>query len=101
MDMKNKFFEGTEFGQEALRMLGPVPENFRLFSAGWAEVSNDPKDWKTFKVTGAEFTKAGKLIPGTKRSVKITKARLKELHERKYSATDQTTDGQATGGVEE
>lgn len=78
-DMTNDVFAACSYGQVALKKLSPVPENFRLFSAGW--LGEKPEDWKTMKVTGAEFREAksgpskGKLaimVKGTQRSAYVT-----------------------------
>lgn len=76
-------FGKQSFGKAALKKLGPVPENFRLYSAGW--LGKKPEDWVEMRVTGCELrhakkgVNAGKLcipIPGTKRSVLVTKAEI-------------------------
>lgn len=75
-------FADSPFGVLALKKLqkrGPLPENFRLFSAGW--MGKDPEDWTAMKVIGAVFREAktgpnkGKLsimVEGTKREVFVT-----------------------------
>lgn len=79
-DMIEKTFEVTGFGQAALQKLGHLPDDFRLYEAGWVE--EKPEDFDTMKVTGAEFrvAKTGKnkgkmtvLVPGTKRTVCVTR----------------------------
>jgi len=73
----------TPFGRAALRKFGPVPKNFRIYAAGW--IGKRPEDWKTMKVTGAEFRhakrgeRAGELcipIPGTVRHTVVTKEEI-------------------------
>jgi hypothetical protein len=80
MDMQIDIFAEQSYGKAALKKLAPVPENFRLYAAGW--LGKKPEDWKTMKVTGAEFraAKTGKnagklsiLVKGSGRSVIVTK----------------------------
>lgn len=88
--MDNDIMGKTGFGRAALRKLGPVPENFRIYSAGWIEKL--PKDWGSMKVAGAEFRvakrgkNAGKLVvqlPGTVRTVVVTKQEIQAEDEPK------------------
>jgi hypothetical protein len=81
--MDSDIMGNTNFGRAALRKLRPVPENFRIYSAGWIE--KQPKDWGSMKVAGAEFRvakrgkNAGKLVvllPGTVRTVVVTKEEI-------------------------
>jgi hypothetical protein len=83
-DMTVDIFATERFGQVALRKLAPVSETFRLFSAGW--LGTKPKDWKTMRVTGADFrvAKSGPnkgqlsiMVKGTQRSAYVTKEELK------------------------
>ena len=85
-DMTEKIFETTKFGQAALQKLNHVTNSFRLFDAGWLETK--PEDFNIMKVTGAEFrvAKFGKnkgkmtiIVPGTKRTVYVTKAEIQIL----------------------
>ena len=78
-------FGKQSLGKAALKKLGPLPENFRLYSAGW--LGKKPEDWVEMRVTGCELrhakkgVNAGKLcipIPGTKRSVVVTKAEIRD-----------------------
>lgn len=76
MSVDEDIFASTSFGKAALKKLGPVPENFRLYSAGW--LGKKPEDWKKMRVTGRVFraSKNGKLdipVPGTIRSVTVTR----------------------------
>jgi hypothetical protein len=82
-DMSKDIFADFSYGKVALIKLAPVPEKFRLFSAGW--LGEKPADWKTMKVTGAEFREAksgpqkGKLaimVQGTQRSAYVTKEEM-------------------------
>lgn len=82
-DAADDIMGNTNFGRAALRKLGPVPANFRIYSAGWIE--KQAKDWRSMKVAGAEFrvAKRGKnvgklvvLLPGTVRTVVVTKEEI-------------------------
>ena len=82
-DMSKDIFADCSYGKVALNKLAPVPEKFRLFSAGW--LGERPADWKTMKVTGAEFREAksgpqkGKLVimvKGTQRSAYVTREEM-------------------------
>ncbi|MDD5056505.1 MAG: hypothetical protein PHQ60_01930 [Sideroxydans sp.] len=84
MSMEKDVFAETDYGKVALKKLSPVPENFRLYAAGW--LGAQPKDWTVMKVTGAEFRAAlsgknkGKLsilIPGTVRHALVTAEEMK------------------------
>jgi hypothetical protein len=44
MDMQVDTFAEQSFGKVALRMLGAVPENFRLYEAGW--LGKRPEDFR-------------------------------------------------------
>ena len=89
MDMEHDIFADLAFGKAALQKLAPVPENFRLFYAGW--VGKRPQDFKEMDVSGAEFRVAktgpnkGKLaimVPGTKRTVRLTKTEIRAAEPR-------------------
>ncbi len=78
-DMNEKVFENQAFGQAALKKIGHVAENFRLFESGWLEDSD------TMRVTGAEFRNAKSgpnkgrmtiMVPNTKRTVYVTKSEM-------------------------
>lgn len=82
-DMTVDVFAPTPYGKVALRKLAPIPENFRLYSAGWME--DHPDDFSVMKVSGAAFRAAktgpnkGKLsilIRGTDRTVYVTKEEI-------------------------
>lgn len=84
MDMGHDVFAEQSFGKVALQKMAPVPENFRLYCAGW--LGDKPESWDVMEVTGAEFRIAkrgpnkGKLsilVPGTKRTVYVTRAEMK------------------------
>lgn len=80
-DMTVDVFADSDFGRAALKQLAPVPENFRLYSAGW--LGDGPADFNVMEVVGAEFRAAktspnkGKLsvlVPGTTRKCWVSKA---------------------------
>lgn len=80
-DMSEKVFEQQAFGKAALRKIGEVAENFRLYDAGW--MGNGNRD--TMRVTGAEFRNAKSgpnkgrmtvMVPNTKRTVYVTKSEM-------------------------
>lgn len=84
-DMTKDIFADTPYGKLALERMQPVPENFRLYEAGW--IGNRPEDCKVMEVKGAEFREAksgprkGNLaikIKGTERSVYLTKEQIRE-----------------------
>ena len=84
-DMEKDVFAHTVFGKLALKKMQPVPENFRLFEAGW--LGEQPKDWEVMEVKGAEFRRAksgprkGRLaikIRGTERTVYLTKDQIQK-----------------------
>lgn len=86
--MDQKIYENFVFGKLAMKMLGPVPENFRLFEAGMHP--QPPEEWASMKVTGAEFKAAksgpnkGKLveiIAGTERTVYVPRADIQACNE--------------------
>lgn len=79
-DMKVDFFADTNYGKIALRKLGDLPENFRLYAA---HVVGSHED--TIKVTGAEFREAksgpnkGKLsvlIKGTEKTTYVSSVEM-------------------------
>lgn len=79
MDMTHDIFADQVFGKIALRKLSPVPENFRLYMAGW--LGDKPSKTGVMEVAGAQFrvAKSGKnkgklsiMIPGTKRTAYVT-----------------------------
>ena len=84
-DMTKDIFADTPYGKLALERMQPVPDNFRLYEAGW--LGNRPEDWKVMEVKGAEFREAksgprrGKLvikIAGTERTVYLTREQIRE-----------------------
>ncbi|MFK4705893.1 hypothetical protein ABIC83_002732 [Roseateles asaccharophilus] len=80
MDDNEDIFATTSYGKAALKKLGPVPANFRLYSAGWR--GKKPSDWKEMEVKGREFraakgsTKLDIPVPGTIRSVIVSKEEM-------------------------
>src|SRR5215471_7042405 len=90
MSSRLDLFAEQPFGQIALKRLGPVAPNFRLFRAEW--LGKNSSDWKVMKVTGAEFRAvkrgpdAGDLtirIPGTTRTTYVTKDEMEVLRRRR------------------
>lgn len=83
MDMQKDIFADQSYGKAALKKMGQVPENFRLYAAAW--LGDKPEEWSVMKLTGAQFREAkrgpnkGKLsiiIPDTTRSVFVTVAEM-------------------------
>lgn len=75
-------FASTSYGKAALKKLGKVPENFRLYSAGWLGKARE--DWHSMRVKGRVFraSKDGKLdipVPGTIQSVIVTREEMQEM----------------------
>lgn len=77
------FMNDTSFGKVALSKLSPVPENFRIYEAGW--LGSKPSEFTVMEVKGAEFRAAksgpnkGELkikIPNTNRTVYVTKEEI-------------------------
>lgn len=88
MDLREDIFAPHPYGKAALKKLGPVPENFRLYEAGW--LGDRPQDADVMEVRGAEFREAksgpnkGKLsimVKDTKRTVYVTRAEMKEFED--------------------
>lgn len=84
--MEHDVFAEQSYGKAALQKMAPVPENFRLYSAGW--LGQKPEVRTVMEVTGAQFRVAkrgpnkGKLsimVPGTQRTVQVTKAEMKAV----------------------
>jgi hypothetical protein len=83
MDMQIDLFAQQAYGRAALKKMGAVPENFRLYVAGWLGAPLEKAD--TMKVTGCEFRvakkgpNAGKLcmmVPGTGRTVYVNRTEI-------------------------
>ena len=81
-DMTNKLFEKQPFGKLAIKKLGDVPENFRLYHAEWIG--------SNMRITGAEFRHAkrghekGMLsvkVPNTKHTVYVSATEIKQFEE--------------------
>lgn len=79
MEMDDDVWGDALFAKLAMQKMGNVPENFRVYEAGWLG------DWPNvhgMEVKGAEFKRLkrypsrGKKIPGTTRTVYISKAEL-------------------------
>lgn len=79
--MDDMFWHQTEFGIAALKKMGDIPENFRIYSAGWR---GEYPNYHGMQVTGAEFkrmkrkTTHGVKIKGTERTVYISKAEIQQ-----------------------
>lgn len=76
MDMERDLFAEQPFGAAALKKMGSLPENFRLYRAAWLE------NRSVMEVVGAEFRRAksgknkGKLciyVKGTNRRVVLSR----------------------------
>lgn len=77
--METDGFSQHNFGKIALLKMGDVPQNFRIYYAGW--LGKKPDNRQVMKVKGAEFriAKKGKnkgklcvLVEGSKRSAYVT-----------------------------
>lgn len=84
--VEHDLFAEHDYGKLALKKMGPVPENFRLFEAGW--LGEKPEQWRVMKVRGAEFRVAksgpnkGKLailLGSTVRSVFLTREEIQQF----------------------
>jgi hypothetical protein len=84
MDMTVDLFSHHSFGRAALKQLSPVPDNFRLFEAGW--LGKRPEEFRVMEVKGAEFRVAksgpnkGRLtviVPGTIQTAYVTKDEIR------------------------
>lgn len=80
MSHEEDLFASTSYGKAALKKLGDVPQNFRLYSAGW--IGKKPADWNEMRVTGRVFraSRSGKLdipVPGTIQSVIVSKDEMR------------------------
>ncbi|WP_196491432.1 hypothetical protein [Comamonas testosteroni] len=96
--MDARIMEETAYGRAALKKLGEVPGNFRIYSAGWLGNFSNPHG---MQVSGAEFRQAksgpnkGKLhfkIEGTDRTTYVSKAEIEAEH-----AADPATEGAQHG----
>ena len=86
--MERKIYEQFVFGRLALEQLGTVKPNFRLYEARM--VPQQPSEWTAMVVTGAEFSekKSGpdrkthyELIPGTERTVRVSRKDIEAKNE--------------------
>lgn len=89
-DMTVDHFAEHSFGKAALYKLGKVPENFRLYKAGW--LGKRPEEFTVMEVKGAEFRQAKKgknagqmtvMVPGTQRTVFVTKDEMKAFDDKR------------------
>lgn len=81
MSADEDIMAATSYGKAALRKLGDVPENFRIYFAGW--LGKTPADWNEMRVKGRVFRtgRDGKLnipVPGTIRSVVVTREEMEQ-----------------------
>ena len=85
-DMTHKVYETFQYGIIALKHFGNVPENFRIYEAGFEP--QPPQLWNRIKVTGAQFEvetegankgKLCKIIPGTIRSCLVTRNEIEDF----------------------
>lgn len=90
MDVEVDTFAQTGFGKAALCKMGEVPENFRLYEAGW--LGERPEEFSVMEVKGAEFRAAkrgpnkGKLsiiVPGTRRTVYVSREEILAAEQQK------------------
>lgn len=88
-DMEKDLFAEQSYGKLALKKIGSVPENFRLYAAGW--LGKKPEDWKVMKVKGAEFcvAKSGPnkgrmtiMVKGSQRTAQVTREEILAFPER-------------------
>ncbi|KGG87416.1 hypothetical protein P245_20350 [Comamonas thiooxydans] len=86
--MDQKIYEQFVFGKLALKQLGTVKPNFRLYEARMLPLH--ATDWTEMVVTGAEFaeTQPGpskrkhfELIPGTERTVRVSRSDIEANNE--------------------
>lgn len=86
-DMTVKLFENYAYGKAALKKMGEVPENFRLYSAG---LKGNHPDFHGMEVSGAEFraAKTGKnkgrltiYVAGTDRTAYVSNSEIQAEEE--------------------
>lgn len=69
----NNLMDTSTYGLAARRKLGAVPPDFHVFRAEW--IGAAPADWKSMRVTGAQFK--GRLrLAGTTVSVIVTREEM-------------------------
>lgn len=83
-DMTGKLFEQHAYGIAAIKKMGNVSENFRLYQCGWLG-GPTPNEWHGMECIGAEFRVAqsgvnkGKLsimVPNTRRTVYVSREEI-------------------------
>lgn len=88
MDMRKDVFADQSYGKVALKKLGQVDPDFRLYKAGWL---GNGDERTVMQVTGAVFREVqrgprkgelGIMIPRTSRSVYVTAAEMREVETR-------------------
>ncbi len=81
-DMTEKLFENYPYGKAALKKMGDVPENFRLYSAA---LKGEHPNYHGMEVKGAEFRapKTGKykgqlsiMVKGTTRTAYVSNSEI-------------------------
>lgn len=69
----------TAYGRAARLKFGAVPPDFHVFRAEW--IGAMPEDWKTMRVTGAQFS-GRRRLPGTTMSVVVTREEMSVFSDR-------------------
>lgn len=69
----DEVMDTTSYGKAALRKFGAVPEGFHIFHAEW--LGEKPEDWKTMRVTGAQF-KGKRKLPRTTMTTIVTRQEM-------------------------
>lgn len=76
-------FGGSAIERAMINKIGKMPDNFRVFCAGW--IGKTPADWKTMSITGGLFEPISrgknkgrmlKQVSGTKRTVVVTREEI-------------------------
>lgn len=82
-DMSEKLFENYPYGKAALKKLGDLPENFRLYSAA---LQGESQNYHGMELKGAEFraAKTGKykgqlsiMVKNTQRTTYVSMAEIR------------------------
>lgn len=85
--MEDDIFAKQPYGQLALKKMGKVPADFRLYCAEF--LPEGPGPYKAMKVTGAEFRRAQRgpnkdklciLVPGTQRVAYLDTAAIRRAN---------------------
>ena len=70
--------DATSYGKAALRKFGTVPIGFRVFKAEW--LGDNPADWQTMRVTGAQF-RGRRRLPATTMTTIVTRDEMDACRE--------------------